>query len=103
MPYPDTEGILLEARDQPVCRVDKFLPPRVLARAVVLVVISQSPLFDGDGVVLAADFAAVVEQRNAALVAMSHVVGLLGERHVVLAQFSGNEMRRHLRRVVPET
>ena len=51
------------------------------------VVVAQTVLGDGDGVVLHADVTAVVELRNSRTIVIALVIRLFGEEHVIFAKF----------------
>ena len=101
---PDCESlrILLEVRDQPVGAYEEFLAARWIGAAAKEVVICQAILRDGNGVVLQADLAVVVELRNAGRIVMPLIVRLLGEQHVVLAEVAAVCMRIRCGSFVPE-
>src|SRR5271169_3991396 len=87
---PDREPlrVLLQMRTEPVGNDKEFSPTLWVRAAPVQVVVSQSILRDGDGVVLQADPAVIVELRNAGGIIEALIVGLLGEQHVVFAEFA---------------
>ncbi|OLE57861.1 MAG: hypothetical protein AUG13_01815 [Chloroflexi bacterium 13_1_20CM_2_59_7] len=57
---------------------------------------------DGNRVVLQANPTVVIQQRYASRIAGSVIISLLGERHVVFAEFTDGGVRVHLRQIVPE-
>ena len=87
---PDREPlrVLLEVRAEPVGDDKEFSAAFWVRAAAEEIVVSQSVLRDGDGVVLQADLAVIVELRNAAGIVEALIVGLLGEQHVVFAEFA---------------
>src|SRR5271165_284472 len=78
--------ILFEIGAEPVGRLERLLPARVVSRLAKPVVVRQSPLRDRDWVVLQSDGAVVVEHRNAAGAIVPGVFSFLAEPHVVLAE-----------------
>ncbi len=92
---PDGESlrVLLEARAEPVRDYEEFAASFWVGRAMVQVVVSQSVLRDRDGVVLQADAAVIVELRDAGRIVEAPIVRLLGEQHVVFAQFLDGRIR----------
>src|ERR1700722_766129 len=61
------------------------------------VVVRESPLRDGDRVVLPADRAAIIENRNSVFVVRAGVVGLLAKRHVIRTESPTSRLHNGLR------
>jgi len=87
---------------EPVGNYEKLFSSPWVCSSLPQVVVSQSVLRDRDGIVLPADLAVIVEQRDAFGVVGSLVVGLIGEEHVVLAEFVGDGVWILRRGFVPE-
>lgn len=66
------------------------------------IVVSETPLRDGDGVILQADLASIIQHRNPGCIKVRGIAGLPRESHVILAQLADRRSRILLRRVVPE-
>src|SRR5579863_8008732 len=66
------------------------------------VVVAQSPLRNRDRVVLQANRAVVVEQRNSQRIILTGIIRFLGEQHVVLPEPMNACARVGSRCVVPE-
>src|SRR5579883_1271013 len=95
VPHPDALRIERQAFDQPIAGSEEPVAPE-------LWIVPLPVLGDGNGVVLRADLAAVVEQRDAGLVEGTGVIGLPRKRHVVLAQLIVAGPRVGFRMFVPE-
>ena len=67
------------------------------------VVVAEPPLRHRNRIILAADFAVIVEHGDALCVMVSGVVGFGCEPHVVLAKAIGAQAWIQLRRLVPES
>src|ERR1700757_5005591 len=89
IPDPKAMQVLLQVVTKPVRRPEGFLGADWIATGAELVVISETPLRDRDGVVLESDGAAIVEHRDAVGVVVSGVIGLLAKQHVVLTDSAG--------------
>ena len=74
----------------------------LLGPATEQVVISQSPLRDGNWVVLHADAPAVIEHGNASGVMRPGVIGLLEKWHIVFAECASGSVRVYFGNIVPE-
>ncbi len=87
---------------QPVGNQEEVRASGRISSASPEVVISQSELGDGDGVVLQADMSVIVELGNTGGVVGALVVGLLGKEHVVFAEFVGCGVRIVHRSLMPK-
>ena len=74
VPDGDTICVRLEMRAQPVGDAEKVLFAGRIVGSAPEVVVAESELSDGDGVVLQADVSVIVELRNALLVERTRVV-----------------------------
>ena len=88
--------------DQPIRDVQEFLVAVRAGSAAKKIVVAESVLRNGDGIVLAADGAVVIELRDPGGVVEAGVVCLFGEEHVIFAEFRGTRVRIFRRRFVPE-
>jgi hypothetical protein len=101
---PDREAlcIALEVRCEPVGGYEEFSAAFRIGGLAEEIVVSHGVLRDRDGVVLQADFAVIVELRNAGGIVGTLIVGLLGELHVVFAEFAGRCIRIFCGSFMPE-
>src|SRR5579859_3215294 len=101
---PDGQAVRIrfKVRGQPVGNQEKFLAAFWIGSAAPEVVVAQSKLRDGDGIVLQADVAVIVELRNAGWIVSAAVVSFLREEHIVLAEFAGSGVRIFGGSFVPE-
>src|SRR5208283_3466491 len=102
VPDGEARSVLFEVCAEPVGSEEKFLSPFKIAALTEKVVVAQAVLRDGDRVVLHADTSVIVKQRNAVWIVSTRIVGLLGEQHVVFAEFAGGRMRIRCWSLVPE-
>src|SRR5882762_6075762 len=86
VPDVNAGSILFQVIAKPIAGTKKLVPSFVVASSDKQVVISQSPLRDGDGIVLQADCTAIVHHGNAMRIAMPGVRSLFGKAHVILAE-----------------
>src|ERR1051326_4525568 len=86
MPDVESMGIWFKMVAEPVGDEEEFLTAVGIGGAAEEIVVSQAVLRDGDGVVLQADVAVIVELGDTGGVVSAAVVGFLGEEHVVLAE-----------------
>src|SRR5579871_2192032 len=102
MMVPDAKSgtISLQVSDQPIGHRQKLLPALGIARTAKGVEIAQTELRNSYRVVLPAQAAPVIEQRNSPLVIRPWIVRLLQKRHVVLAQFVRSALGVDLRGIV---
>src|SRR5581483_6751017 len=98
----DAAVVRLEIPKEPVGRAKVARRPLGLARPPMEVEVPEPPLRDRDRVVLEADVAPIVEQRNAGVVLVCVVVRLREEALVVLAAGLLEGVLVDLRRLVPE-
>ena len=91
---PDGEAlrVLFEVRSEPVGGEEELSAALRVGGLAKEIVVSQAVLRDRDGVVLQADFAVIVELRDARGIVRTLIVGLLGELHVVFAELAGGGM-----------
>src|SRR5579863_2981842 len=87
---------------EPVGGQEGFSPALGIVALAEEVVVAQSVLRDGNRVVLRADVSPIVKQWNTGGIERAAVVGLLGESHVIGAEFGTAGPRIFLRRLVPE-
>src|SRR5580658_3911650 len=94
MVVPDGEPlqVLFEVGAEPVGSDEELSAALGIGGAAVEIVVAESVLRDGDGVVLQADVAMIVELRDTGGIVGALIVGLFGEQHVVLAQFGGGRV-----------
>src|SRR5258708_506478 len=102
IPHRESLRVVLKVRGEPVGCYEEFSTPLWLGASPVEIVISQAILRDHDGVVLQADLAVIVELRHSGRIVMTLVVRLLGEQHVVFAQFPDRRIRIRGRSLVPK-
>jgi len=93
----------LEMGDEPVSDQEKLAAAVKIAGALPEIVVAESVLGDGDGVVLKSDAAVIVELGNARSIVGASVVRFLGEGHVVFAELSWRGVRILYGRFVPES
>src|ERR1051326_2094950 len=102
VPDGQAMSIRLQVGGQPVGNQEKLFAALGIGGAAPEIVVAQSKLRDGDGIVLQADLAVIVELRNAGWIVSAAVVGFLGEEHVVLTEFPGSGVRIFGGSFVPE-
>src|SRR5580704_19597760 len=88
---------------QPVAGGQELLPALWFLRTAIKVMVAQSPLRDGDRVILQTNFSVVVQHGNTGSVVDPVVVRFLGKQHVVFAEFGHGRRGIELRRVVPKS
>jgi hypothetical protein len=103
VPHRDAMRVGFKMPAEPLGGETKVPPIFLFTSSAKEVVVSESPLRDGNRVVLRSDGPMVIQHRNAVLVAGANISGLLTERHVVLAQRMGWGILVDFSRVVPET
>lgn len=96
-------GVGFEVGAEPVGGEEEFSAAVGGGGAAVKIVVSQAVLRDRNGVVLQADVAVIVELRNARGIVVTLIVGLLGEGHVVFAEFGGGGVGIFRGSFVPES
>ena len=89
-------------RAEPVGDNNEFSAAFWVGAAAEEIVVSQAVLRDGDGVVLQADLAVIVELRNAGGIIRALIVRLLGEQHVIFAELARSRVRILRGSFVPE-
>ena len=91
------KSVALQALEKPVGNQKESVSRKLITSFVVPVELGQSILSDGDGVVLKAYVATVVEKRNSFRVERTRVIGFLSVRKIIFAQLgidrSGIEFR----------
>src|ERR1051326_1952699 len=95
---PDGQAMSIRSQvgGQPVGNQEKLFAALGIGGAAPEIVVAQSKLRDGDGIVLQADLAVIVELRNAGWIVSAAVVGFLGEEHVVLDRKSTRLNSSHI-------
>ena len=101
---PDGESlrIWLEVRAEPVGGQEKLFSSFEIAAATEEVVVPQAVLRNRDWVVLPADAAVIIEDWDAVGIVGTRIVGLLGEQHVIFAEFAGGRIWILCGSLVPE-
>src|SRR5579863_1528092 len=87
---------------EPVGGQEGFSPALGIVALAEEVVVAQSVLRDGNRVVLRADVSPIFKQWNTGGIERASIVGLLGESHVIGAEFGAVGLRIFLGRLVPE-
>src|ERR1700756_550810 len=101
-PDRDAKPIFPQVCAKPIARREDLPSMPLLGPPTEEVVISESPLRDGDWVALHPDAATVIEHGNASGVMRPGVIGLLEKWHVVFAKGASWGVRIYLGNIVPE-
>lgn len=102
VPDPEAVSILLEVEAEPIGDSKELLFAFDVPCTAPKVVVAQSVLRDGDGVILHSDVAVIVELRNTFCIVGTLVVSFFRERHVIFAELGGACVRIFSGSFVPE-
>jgi len=89
VPHADAMIVFFQVNAQPIAGQKEFADGLLLKTLLVQIEIPQTPLCNGDGVVLLTNTAVVVELWNTVWIGGAGVASLLREIHVVLAKQGG--------------